>query len=209
MTAWTSAPDLAWRNHILPHTANARWVENSKDISKEIKLKRRELFALIILAHLYNKDSGNWLVGCNASDGEPNDGYITNGDSKVRIEHKVIAQMEPKEVLKAILSTYQKNAAKGAAYGKDRVLVIQPNKPSDHGGLIRISDLTQKIGDQCPFEKVVTLSMVAKKGEGGRIGVMHIIQHYPPKAGKHRAGTGIAQVNFDLLTGKATIPHIS
>ena len=192
-------PGNPLRDHILPNTSNPLWVEDSKDISKGIGLSKRELFALIILAHLYNRDGGNWVVGYSASDEEPNDEYITNGVSKVRIEHKVIAQMESKEVLAAILSIYEKNANKGPAYGKDRVLVIQPNKPSDHGGLIKISDLRNEIGDQCSFEQVLTLSMVSKSGEGERTGVMHIIQHYP--------GKGIAQVDFDLPTGNATVPH--
>ena len=198
MTAWTSPPDVAWREHILPDRSDPRWIEDNDKISREIWINKRELFGLIILAHWYNKDSGNWAVGYDESDVEPNDGYITNGASKVRIEHKVITQMEDKEVLEAILSTYEKTAKKGSEYGKDRVLVIQPNKGSDHGGLIKISDLTEKIGDQSPFEKVLTLQMTAKHGHTG---AMHILQHYP-----RYPGSNLAQVDFDFWTGNATVP---
>ncbi len=147
-------------------------------------------------------------MGYDENDEEPNDGYITDGTSKVRIEHKVVAQMENKEVSTAILATYKKNANKGPAYGKSRILVIQPNKSSDHGGAIRISDLTNEIGGECPFDQVLTLFMMAKTGEGERTGVMNIAQHYPPpNIGEHLPGKGMAQVDFDFPTGNATVPH--
>ena len=208
MSKWESSPNIAWDEYIISSASNQRWIEDSKYISTNIELSKRELFALIILAHLYNKDEGNWVVGYDGSDEEPNDGYITNGTSKIRIEHKVVAQMEKKEVLDAILATYNKYAIRGSAYGKGRVLVIQPNKSSDHGGLIKISDLTTEIEDECPFDQVLTLSMVAKTGEGERIAVMHITQHYPPpNIGEHFPGKGMAQVDFDFSTGAATVPH--
>ena len=110
-SSWTSTPEEAWVKHILPHTSNPGWIEESTKIT-EIGISKRELFTLIILAHVYNKDGGNWVVGYEPNDGLQNDGHITNGESKVIFEHKLVAKMEPKEVLSAILSTYKKTAKK-------------------------------------------------------------------------------------------------
>ena len=115
----------------------------------------------------------------------------------------MIVEEAKQEVLDETLSTYRKNAGKGPDYGKDRVLIIQLNKAPAHGdgGLIKISELFQEIGGQCNFDRVLTLSMVATKGEAGRTGVMHFVQHYPGNK------CGIAQVDFDYPTGTAHVPH--
>ena len=118
--------------------------------------------------------------------------------STIRIEHTVIVEEAKQEVLDAILATYRANASKGKCDGKDRVLIIQVKKPSEHGGMIRISDLAVEIGQECNFDRVLTLLMVSKKG---RTGVLHLIQHYPEK------GKGIGQVDFDFPTGTAEVPH--
>ena len=202
MAIWQSTPEEAWKNHILPKAStNSRWINESKAISDTIGLNMRELFGLIILAHLKNGNNTIWETGFDQAQGEPNDGYITDGHSTIRIEHKVIVEEAKQEVLDEILDTYQRFAAKGPSYGKDRVLVIQPNKPPDHGGLIKISELAKSIGNSCNFERVLTLSMVSRKGEGDRKGVFHLIQHFPS------IKSGIAEVVFDFPTGTGEVTH--
>lgn len=198
---WVSKPENAWMKHILPEASkNTKWVEDSKDISSIIPLSKRELYALIILSHACSYQNEEWKVGYDKKDEEPNDGFIFNGKNRLRIEHKLIAQFEPKEVLEAIISTYDKYAKKGIGYGKNRILIIQPNKPSDHGGLIKISELTKSIDIDCPFDQVITLGQVSIEGKSGHIGIIHLIQHYPPS-------NKIIQINFDYLTGQASVPY--
>jgi len=202
-------PENAWLEYIQPHLSNTIWLEDSKHISSEIELNKRELFALIVLAHLYSQNPNSqkkiWKVGYDDSDVEPNDGYIVNNSSKVRFEHKIVPQFSEDEVLNAILSTYQDQAIKGSGYGSNRILIIQPNKAPKHGGMIKISKLTDEIGTDCPFEKVFTLGVVSfDKG----IAKIHLIQHFPPRnKGDYFPGKGIAQVDFNLITGGAVIPH--
>lgn len=204
---WQSKPENAWCNHILPEAQNnPTWIEDSRPISDKLKLSKRELFSLIILAHTYSNGNGEWRVGFDIDDEEPNDGFFIKGKNKVRVEHKVVAQMQKEEVMKAILSIYKKSAKKGRDYGKDRILIIQPNKPSDHGGLVKISDLSYEIGEESPFDKVFTLMMVSSNN-GGRVGIMHLIQHYPPLKNRNKPGDGITQIDFDLISGSAKIPH--
>lgn len=206
--AWLSKPDNAWRKYILePNGLKPGWVEDSRPISPEIRLSKRELFALIILAYVFADQNLQWRVGFDLNDEEPNDGFIAKGKSKIRIEHKVVAQMQKTEVLEAILELYKKSAAKGANYGKSRILVIQINKESDHGGLIKISDLRKAIGNTSPFDKVFTLSVVATKGENNHISAIHLIQHYPPLAKERANEVPIIQVDFNFMTGTATIPY--
>jgi hypothetical protein len=85
-------------------------------------------------------------------------------------------------------------------YGKGMSLVIQPNKESDHGGLVRISDLARKIGETSHFDRVFTLSMCATKDEG-KVGVMHISQHYP----KPTTDPGLSEVCFNFSTGMSEV----
>lgn len=202
MPHWISSPQDAWNDYVLPEAStNPKWVNDSKPISETIGINKRELFGLVILAHLYNGNGVGWKVGYDPNQEQPNDGFITNDEYTIRVEHKVIVEEAKQEVLDEVLSTYRKNAAKGPDYGKDRVLIIQPNKAPAHGGMIKISQLAQEIGDQCNFDRVLTLSMVAKKGEADRTAVMHLVQQYP------RIKNGIAQVDFDFPTGTADVPH--
>jgi len=196
-------PDVAFRKYIRPFVKKTKWIEDSSDISSIIKLNKRELFALIVLAYSKGED---WVVGYDSDDYEPNDGYITNAKEKIQIEHKVIAQMDKREVLDAILGTYKKYAARGKGYGQNRVLVIQPNKASKHGGLIKISSLKDAIKGESPFDKVLTLAPVTFKGGGNKIAVMHIIEHYP-REGKFESGKWLTQVDLDFKKGTAKIPH--
>lgn len=72
------------------------WVEESKDISNDIKLSKRELLGLILISHAMNARKGNWHVGYDPDDGDQNDGHVTDGNTKFIIEHKVVAQMDKK-----------------------------------------------------------------------------------------------------------------
>jgi len=200
--AWQNNPTDAYINHIRPFVASPKWVEDSKDISKQIKLNKRELFGLIVLALAYGDD---WLVGYDEADSEPNDGYITDGETKIHIEHKVIAQMDKREVLNAILETYEKYAARGEGYGENRVLIIHPNKAPEHG-LIKISSLKDLIKGESPFDKVYTIAPCTFKGEGNQIAVMHVIEHFP-REGKYETGKWLTQVDLNLSTGLADVPH--
>jgi len=202
---WLAKPENAWINHIKTDAAsNSTWVEDSSPISRDLAICKRELFGLIILAHACNKTNRSWRVGFDANDEEPNDGFIAKGKTRLRIEHKVVAQMQKEEVLEAILSVYKKSAKKGCDYGKDRILVIQPNKSPSHGGLIKISDLTKEIDGQSPFDKVITVGLVSSKNG---IGIFHLIQHYPPLQRKSVIGSGITQIDFDYATGQANLAH--
>ncbi len=196
---WLSRPEVAWVKHVLPEaSSNAKWVNDSTPVSKEINLSKREIFGLVILAHLYSGQGKAWNVGYDPNQGEPNDGFITDGETTICVEHTVVVEEAKQEVLEAILAVYRDKAAQGKDYGKDCVLMIQANKESDHGGMIRISDLAVEIGKVCNFDRVLTLGMVSQKKQTG---VMHVIQHYPEK------GKGIGQVDFDFPTGAAEVPH--
>jgi len=190
-------PDIAWQKYILGFAHQEKWMEDSKPISNEFPVSKRELFGLIILAHIKNhiNNSNNWIVGYDANASEPNDGFVSNGNSKIDVEHKIIPQMSKQDPLNAILSTYEKYAAKGVAYGGDRTLIIHPNIQTK--GLIKISSLKDKIRGDCPFDRVLLMSAVA--AHKNNIIPIHITEYYP--------GFGIAQVDFNLLSGKASVPH--
>jgi len=193
----TLSPEDAWQHYILPYAHIATWMEDSKPISDEISLSKRELYGLILLAHINNHLSSNknWLVGYDEDAPEPNDGFVTDNNSRINVEHKIIPQMSKEDPLEAILSAYEKYAAKGASYGEKRTLIIHPNIKTR--GLIRISDLRDKISGESPFDRVLLMHAVTK-GQNNIIPI-HITEHYP--------GFGIAQVDFNLLTGEANVPH--
>lgn len=191
-------PNEAWNTYLLDASKFPKWIEDSKDISKEFPLSKRELFGLIILAHLQNHLNGNrtWFVGYDPDASEPNDGFVSDGVNRINIEHKLIPQMSKEDPLSAILSTYTKYANKGNAYGGNRTLIIFPNQTTE--GLIKISDLRDKIKNESPFDRVFLIHAVTVK-ENNTIAVMHITEHYP--------GKGIAQVDFNMTNGEALIPH--
>ncbi len=195
---WTSKPSNAWIKHLFEASKKEGWMEKSGPISDSIPLSQRELFALIILAHLQNSATGcdTWRVGYDYSAPEPNDGLITAKKSRIDIEHKLVPQMTKEEVLKAILDTYEKYAKRGEAYGSGRTLVIYGNKQTQ--GLVKVSSLRDHINDKCPFDRVLLMHGVAMK-ENNTIVVIHISEHYPR--------IGLAQVDFNLLTGEAEVPH--
>lgn len=193
-------PEVAWKLYIYPHANKENWIEDSQEISDTIGLSKRELFSLVIICHYLNAESQGWWVGYDANDGEPNDGFVTNGQQKIRFEHKVIPQMTKSDPLEGILSTYVKYAKKGASYGKNRILIIHPNQETR--GLIKISELGKSIPDDCPFDKVLLLSLVSNGNND--TWAMHITQHFP-KVNHSRAGIG--QVDFNVLTGLASVSH--
>ena len=198
---WTSEPHLAWCDHIRPHL-RAGWLEDSAKIIPEvIDLSKRELFGLILFAQIYSHVTGNnWIVGYDINQSEPNDGFISDRDSAVMFEHKIVAQQDGREALEAILGTYKKYEKRGRAYGEHRTMLIHPNKSSN--GAIRISALNDEIGNQCPFDRV--FSLVAVKFETPMV-IMHIIQHFPPDTRPAFPGKGISQINFDMANGRGTV----
>lgn len=199
---WTSRPEDAWIEHILPAINTQGWIEHSRDISKQIKLSKRELLGLILIAHAMRKQfNEQWFVGYDPSDGDQNDGHVTNGKKKLIIEHKVVVQMDKREVLDAIKGTYTKYVKKGGEqYGKNRTLLIQPNKSSSHGGLIKISELTDLIANESPFDRVITMGVVAQYADRH---VWHLIQHYPHITGK----SSITQIDLYWNTGRGEVLH--
>ncbi|WP_420597784.1 hypothetical protein [Neptuniibacter sp.] len=196
---WTSTKEDAFKDYIRPSIHKAKWIEDSKKISDEIDLSKRELLGLILIAHaLRDHFKTKWIVGYDPDDGEPNDGFVTDTKSKHIIEHKVVAQMDPREVLDAIKSTYTKYSDKGAEYGKGRTLFIHANKSSDHGGLVKISELRELIDGESPFDQVYTVGLVAARK--GKL-IFHIIKHYPVVP----SGTAITQIDLYLNTGAALV----
>lgn len=200
-TMYLCAPEIAFMKYLNDVLRTPGWIENSRDISSEIPLSRRELFALIILAHIKNHldPDKSWKVGYDSHAHEPNDGFITNGIDRLDIEHKVIPQMAEGDPLDNILNTYTKYAEKGGqAYGKNRVLVIQGNQASL--GLIRISDLRDKIQGSSPFDRVLFMSAASIK-DSGRTSIIHITEQYPNN------DTGIAQVDINMIYGISQLTY--
>lgn len=202
---WTDTPENAWNTHIKSSAAQPKWLEDSRDISEEVKLSKRELFGLILFAQMHSTPNDLWMVGYDPSDSEPNDGFITNGSRKIHFEHKVVAQMDKREALAALLETYKKYAARGRAYGEHRNLIIHMNREAL--GAIRISDLKDLIEDagECPFDAVFTIGSVSFKRETSTA-IMHIIQHFP-KVTNTGPASGMTQIDFNLATGQGDIPH--
>jgi hypothetical protein len=194
---WSCKPNNAWKNHLFEASKNPGWMEKSRNISDKLPLSQRELYALIILAHLQNEVSNSnfWHVGYDPNSPEPNDGLICAGKDKINVEHKLVPQMADDDVLKVILDTYEKYAKRGEAYGSGRTLVIFGNKKTQ--GLIKISNLRDKICGKSPFDRVLLMHAVTQ-GENNIIPI-HITEHFP--------GFGIAQVDFNLLTGEANVPY--
>ena len=88
---WTATPEDAWTKHIRPVLNTAGWIEDSKDISDEIKLSKRELLGTILVAHALRKQFNKpWFVGYDPIDGNQNDGHVTDGKNKLIVEHKVV-----------------------------------------------------------------------------------------------------------------------
>ena len=89
-------------------SASPKWMEDSRDVSGEIRLSKRELFGLILLAHIRNHQFQNedWYVAYDANGPEPNDGFVSDGTTTTFVEHKLIPQMAKEPALEAILSTY-------------------------------------------------------------------------------------------------------
>jgi len=198
---WTAKPARAWCKHILPHAHDAGWINDGSPITADIPLVKRELFGLIILAQIHNKDGERWRVGFDPDQhDQQNDGLVTDGKRFIRIEHKVVVEHHARDVLTEILATYEKYSAenKGASYGHDRTMIIHINKESEHGGMIRIYDVMHSISETWSFDQVLTLGQVSRKGD---IGIWHVIQHFPKTNG------GIAQIDFHYPTGKGNCPH--
>ena len=109
-------------------------------------------------------------------------------------------QMDQREALSAIKGTYSKYVAKGGAqYGKNRTLIIHPNKGASHGGMIKISELRDLIANESPFDRVLTMSVVAQYDDRF---VWHLVQHYP----NDTSGKGsITQIDLYWQTGIGSV----
>ncbi len=192
-----SDPASAWVNYLRHKYFIPKWIEDSREISSEVPLSNRELFALIVLAYARNGESSEqvWNIGFDSNASEPNDGFISNGHHRIDVESKLVAQMDKKDVLEAILSTYDKYKKKGEAYGKNRSLVIFGNKPTK--GLIKISNLHDVIQEDCPFDQVLLMHACSIKIEEAKA-IMHITQHYP--------ALELTQVDFNIVDGTGSVP---
>ncbi|MBL7901012.1 MAG: hypothetical protein JNK73_03380 [Bacteroidia bacterium] len=149
------APAIAWRTYITPFIQEQKIIEISDHISSEIGLSKRELMGLIIYSYSLDK-SGGLNVYWDDSHEEPNDGFIRDkSENVVRCEHKLVAQFNREEVIKAMLDTYNKYANRGKSYGENRHLIIQTNLNSN--GLAKISKVHNEIENKCVFDKVFLL----------------------------------------------------
>ncbi|MDA3843127.1 MAG: hypothetical protein PF588_02000 [Candidatus Kapabacteria bacterium] len=187
----------AWDLHLKGASENPKWMEDSKQISEELPISKRELFGLLVLARIANKlsKSEDWYVGYDPTASEPNDGFISDATNRIDIEHKLVPQMTPQDVLCAIISTYEKYAAKGDGYGNNRTLIIYANKASK--GQARISDLGEKIKESsCPFDSVILVAAASIKQDINTV-VIHATEHYPKK--------GMAQVDLNMTDGSSTV----
>ncbi|MDC0284677.1 hypothetical protein OAK85_04915 [Mariniblastus sp.] len=197
MAIYRSSPEDAWRDHIAAAATQPGWLEDSAKISDDIGLSKRELFGLILLCHIRRCqfDNNDWHVGFDLDGTEPNDGFVSNEMKTTLVEHKIVPQMAPQDVLDGILSTYAKYAKRGAAYGGERTLIIYANKAAR--GMVEVSSLRDQIQDQCPFDQVLLMNCVAMNGN--ETAIIHITSHYPKM--------NIAQIDFNIQTGIATVPH--
>lgn len=170
-------------------------MDDSRDISNVLQINNRELLALIVLAHYQNHiyKTNRWRIGYDPNASEPNDGLITNGKNRIDIEHKYTTHWNKEDSLDAILKTYDKNAAKGEAYGKGRTLIIHANKASPH--LIKISTLRDQIQNKSPFDRVLLLSFVSYNFP---FIMIHMTEHFPSQI-------GIVGIELNTLSGKAKI----
>ena len=191
-------PIVAWRDHLLPRASKKGWFDDSRDIDRVgLPLSNRELFGAILLALIYTDATGaSWDVGYDPHQSEPNDGFVSDGTNVIRLEHKCVHEKSTEDVLAAIIHRYKKAEAKGEDYGKDRTLVIHPNKATN--GMIRISDLTQAIEESCAFDRVYSLGAVSERPN--HTYVFHLSQHYPRPAGVK------AQIDFRFGDGHDKIP---
>jgi len=172
------------------------WLEDSKNISDELPLSKRELFSLILLAHARSSEGMDWLVGYDANDPEPNDGYITDGNSKLNIESKIATQFAKPDARQEMIDRFKAVDWKGKGYGLGRCLAIYVNRESR--GLVKVSDLTDEITREgCSFDMVLSIYCVSMSPKI----VMHITQHCP----KLREA-GITEIIFNFKTGEAVVP---
>lgn len=190
------SPEDAWRKHLLKAAKSPGWIEDSKPISDKLPINKRELFGLIILAHIQNHlcKSKDWYVGYDSSASEPNDGLVSNDKERIDIEHKLVPQFTDQKAVEAILSTYAKYAIKGPCYGRNRTLIIFPNVETKH--LVRISSLRDQIKNDCPFDRVLLMHSATK--ENNTTIIIHVSEHYPD--------FGLAEVNLNRIDGEASVP---
>ena len=198
VSKFSTDPTDAWRLHLAPAVAAPNWIEDSSAISTGLPFSKRELFGLILLAHLCQGvyPEAEWLVGYDPMGVEPNDGYVTDGAHTFYVEHKLVPCMAHDEVLDVILSTYAKYAAYGSAYGGNRVLLIHANKASQ--GSVPVSNLHHEIAENCPFDRVLLIMCVTMAPDRGSA-VFHLSQQHPE--------LWIGEVRMDFRSGEAAVPE--
>ena len=198
-----SRPDVFWRSSV-PSPLVAGWVEDSSPCSDELPLSKREVLALVLMAYAAGGVPPTWSAGFDPEAGEPNDGFVSDGTVRLHVESKLVPQFST-DVLRDILATYEKYERLGGAYGSGRVLFILTN--AGDGRMVKISSLRDQIADASPFDAVVHGGAVSTK-EDGAVVVFHLFQAFPALTLEGREpGAGLTQIDFDLRTGLASVPH--
>ena len=129
---------------------------------------------------------------------------MSNGTARLDIESKLVPQFSS-DVLGDILATYRKYERYRHPYGSGRVLFILTN--AGDGGMVKISTLRDEIASASPFDAVIHGGAVSVK-DGGGVVVFHLFQAFPALGGERDdRGPRLTQVDFDLRTGRATVPH--
>lgn len=183
-------PADAWKKYIVPALSNLKWLEDSSKISAKVELSKRELLGLILYSY-YLDESGAIQVCWNSDDYEPNDGFLDIGSGKsIRCEHKLIPQMDKRDVVHALKETFSKYAKQGASYGENRHLIIHANLASV--GLAKISDLHHMIKDDCPFD--MAFSTGVNGFEDSQIVRFSFVEQYP--------NLSLSHIRIDASTGK-------
>lgn len=191
------SPCEAWCQHIKTEASeDQRWMEDSKKVSEDLPLSKRELFGLILLAILRGDEGSNWVVGYD-DEVEPNDGFIAYRDQKLFIEHTIVPQIAKGDPVDSIIDAFMKKNSQGFVYGSDRILIVHSNQNSY--GAVPVSDLKDVIDEfGTVFDKVFLICCVDFKAREA-VAVMQIYQCDSSKS------NGVSQVDFELRTGSGTV----
>ena len=191
----------------MPTELEPGWIERGRKASDP--LRNREILGLVLIAYARGGGGKPWCVGYDDSASQPNDGYVTDGKSRLYVESKLAPQPEVEALgaaevesdpLKRVLQAYNAAVGKGGEpYAENRVLIILANVP---GPGVKISGLGDQIGAHSPFDRVLLAYAVTEPRNGNVI--YHLYQAYP----KSDSSAGqLAEVNIDLQTGTASVPH--
>ncbi|MES9962203.1 MAG: hypothetical protein ABW116_01565 [Candidatus Sedimenticola sp. 20ELBAFRAG] len=195
---YQSNPQAAFQTFLSARISREGWFQDSRELAPELPVSARELLGMILLAYRNNHldRSRSWTVGYDPDASEPNDGFVSNDQQRIDLEHKLIAYQDERDIIEGIIGTYDRYAANGLAYGQHRTLIIHANKQSPH--LERISDLHQHIREGCPFDRVLLISLIAEI-ENDDICHFQISEHFPELHNR--------QVDLSLRTGEGINPY--